>query len=271
MSRVQVEIFLGTVLVFLTSSFLLWYGFGEGQRMVRFEAAQEAQEIEVGAALFESNCSGCHGLKGEGVPGLCPPLNDRHFFTDRLKEVGWSGTLEDYIVAAVSSGRLQSTRPELYAGGGKPAMPAWSEQFGGPLRADQVRSLARFILNWEATALEQVDLVEIPTPTPVADDPISRGQAVYTQNACGACHTLGSLSAGMAAPNLTQIGTTAATRVEGLSAEEYLLQSILDPNTFVVPDCPSAPCAPNVMPQNFGETLSDEQLSDLVAFLLAQK
>ena len=90
-----------------------------------------------------------------------------------MGEVGWAGTLEDYIVSTVSTGRTVSTRPELYVGGGKPAMPAWSQQFGGPLREDQVRNLATFILNWEATALGDVELAELPTPIEEEDaDPL---------------------------------------------------------------------------------------------------
>lgn len=266
MTRVQIEIFLGVVLITLTSVLLVIYGFNEEKRMEEYTLAQEAQSIEVGAYLFENNCASCHGKQGEGIPGLCPPLNDRHFFTNRLVEVGWSGTLEDYIIATVSSGRLTSTRPDLYVGGGRPAMPAWSEDFAGPLRNDQIRDIARFVLNWEATALEQVELVEVVAPGAESDDPVVRGQAVYTANGCGGCHTLGALSAGVVGPPLTEIGVVAETRVEGISAEEYIRTSILNPNTYVIEGYPE-----NVMPQNWGELLTDEQLSDLVAFLLDQK
>jgi len=118
----------------------------------------------VGAELFEINCSGCHGKQGEGIPGLCPPLNDKYFFESRLSDVGWSGTLEDYIVATVASGRLNSTRPKLYAGQGTPAMPAWSEEFAGPLREDQIRSIATFVLNWEPTAPDRSVAPVAPGP-----------------------------------------------------------------------------------------------------------
>jgi hypothetical protein len=65
---------------------------------------------------------------------------------------------------------------------------------------------------------------------------------------------------------LSQIGTDAATMVPDLSAEEYLGQSIQEPNAFIVEGF-----QPNIMPQNFSELISPEQLDDLVAFLLAQK
>jgi cytochrome c oxidase subunit 2 len=98
------------------------------------------------------------------------------------------------------------------------------------------------------------------------NDPVARGQQVFLNSGCTGCHTISGLSAGTVGPNLTQIGTTAETRVEGQSAEEYIRQSILMPNEHIVEGFPQ-----NVMPQNFGELLSQDQLNDLVSFLLAQK
>lgn len=264
MTRVQFEISMGLLLVLITSTILVVYGFNEDKRMNSYAKEQDAQAIEVGAALFENNCSGCHGLTGQGIPGLCPPLNDRSFFTDRLKEVGWSGSLEDYIVATVSSGRLVSTRPDKYAGNGKPAMPAWSDQYGGPLREDQIRYIAKFVLNWQATALQQVKLAEVVSP--VSNDPVVRGEAVFKSNGCIGCHTLGSISSGTVGPNLTHIGTVGATRKPGMSAADYVKESILNPNAYVVQGFPQS-----VMPQNFSQVIKPDDLSDLIAFLVAQK
>jgi mono/diheme cytochrome c family protein len=269
MNRLQIEILLGTILVSLTAVVLIVYGINEENRMARFTTEHQAEAIEVGAALFESNCSVCHGERGEGIQGLCPPLNDRHFFTERLNEVGWAGALEDYIVSTVSSGRLTSTRPDQYAGQGRPAMPAWHEDYGGPLREDQVRSIAAFVMNWEATALEEVVLEELPQPTArpeEAADPVARGRQVFLDAGCGGCHTIDGLTAGTVGPNQTNIGTIAGTRVPGQSAEEYIRESILNPSAHVVEGFPD-----NVMPKNFGELLSQEELDDLVAFLLAQE
>jgi cytochrome c oxidase subunit 2 len=272
MSRFNFEIFLGVILVTVTSVVLIIYGLDEPNRMAREAVEQQAQAIEVGASLFEINCSTCHGLKGEGIPGLCPPLNNREFFTTRLRDTGYPGSLEDYIISTVSGGRLASTRPDQYAGNtplGQPAMPAWSEEVGGPLRADQIHDIAQFILNWEASAMGEVVIEELPTPTvnpEEAADPVSRGLQVFNGRGCGGCHTIDGISTGIVGPNLSQIGTDAATMVPDLSAEEYLGQSIQEPNAFIVEGF-----QPNIMPQNFSELISPEQLDDLVAFLLAQK
>jgi mono/diheme cytochrome c family protein len=266
--RSQIEIFLGTVLVFITVGILIFIGFNEENRMAEFEQHQKAQEIEIGADLFEINCRGCHGLRGEGIPGLAPPLNDAHFFTQRLDEVGWQGGLEDYIIATVSTGRQVSTRPDQYPGAGSPAMPTWSDRFGGPLRDDQIEAIATFILNWEATAVGEAEITQLPTLTPSAaasDDPVVRGQGVYESAGCGACHTIEGVSVGAVGPALNTIGTTAADRVAGLSAEEYIRQSILDPSAYLVEGYE------DLMLKTFADTLSETQLNDLIAFLLAQQ
>ena len=240
------------------------------ERMARLDKEQRALAIEVGADLFDINCRGCHGPQGEGTPGLCPPLNDKYFFTNRLKDVGWSGTQEDYIVATVSSGRLVSTRPDQYPGNGHPAMPAWSDQFGGPLRPDQIRFIAAFIMNWQSTAMGNYKPVQV-TGGAESDDPVVRGQAVFESSGCVGCHTIEGISTGSVGPNLTHIGTEAATRVTGVSAEDYIKQSIIDPNAFVAPQCPTGPCPSNVMPQDFGTKLTEQQINDLVAFLASHK
>ena len=260
-------IFVSLIVVSIAVVAIIVVGFNENDRMAEKAQSQHAEAIEVGADLFETNCSGCHGNKGEGIPGLAPALNEPQFFTKRLDEVGWEGTLEDYIVSAVSTGRTVSTRPDLYVGGGKPAMPAWSQQFGGPLREDQVRNLATYILNWEATALGDVELAELPTPTPGAEvDPLARGEQIFVSSGCGGCHTIEGVSYGEVGPNLTQIGEVAATRKADLSAEEYIRESILNTNVYVVDGYQE-----NIMPQNYDQQLNQSDLDDLVTFLLAQQ
>jgi mono/diheme cytochrome c family protein len=281
MNRVQIEITLGILLIMVTSVVILMYGLGEEQRMQRFAMAQEAHAIEVGAELFELQCSRCHGINGTGIPGLCPPLNDRHFFDDRLREVGWSGTLEDYIVATASSGRLTSTRPEHYPGTGVPAMPAFSDQFGGPLREDQVRSIATFIMNWSSTA----ELVEAPgTPIdpeaavgtninrelPEGSAEAGEALAATPSLACVACH----ITAPTGPPwegtaEQPGIGARAETRFRqpdytgnADTPEKYLFESIVLPNVHLVEGYAG------VMPNNYGDTLTPQETADLIAYLL---
>ena len=264
MTRTQIEISIGLFLVLLSTTLLVVAGLQEEDRMLHREAEQVAAAIEGGAALFESNCSSCHGNQGLGIPGVAPALNEASFFNDRLLEVGWSGTLEDYIISTVSAGRLVSTRPNLYVGSGVPAMPSWALEFGGPLRPDQIRDLAAYILNFEKTAVEGVVVEVLPTPAPAEDTPENRGLASYNERGCGACHQIPGVSEGVVGPGLGNIGEIAETREEGVSAEEYLRASIYAPNAFIVDGYNEG-----LMPQNFQELISEPELEDLIAYLLS--
>ncbi len=282
MTRIQIEISLGIILVMITSTLILIYGVNENHRMAEFEESQVARSIEVGADLFQSQCSRCHGTQGLGIPGICPPLNDRYFFDDRLVDVGWSGTQEDYIVATVSSGRLSSTRPEVYPGGGVPAMPSFSDRFGGPLREDQIRSIADFIMNWESSA----ELVEAARPAAPGEavgtdiniqlpegDPVA-GEALAVSQACTVCHIDAPTGpAWLPTGDQPGIGDRASSRLAdptytgaASTPEQYLLESIVNTNVYIVNGFSA-----NVMPPTYGGTLTSQNVADLIAYLLTLK
>jgi mono/diheme cytochrome c family protein len=280
MSRIQIEITLGILLILATSTLILVYGLNENNRMAEFEESQRGQAIEVGADLFDQQCSRCHGTQGTGIPGLCPPLNDRYFFDHRLEEVGWSGSLEDYIVATASSGRLASTRPEQFPGQGTPAMPSFSEQYGGPLREDQIRSIATYIMNWEETAT-----AVLPPPTPsgpptgtdidkelTEGDPAA-GETLSVAIGCTACHIIAPTGpAWLPAEGQPGIGDRAASRPnepeytgEATTADKYLHESIVLPGVYLVPGYT------DLMPHTYGSSLTDQDLADIIAYLLTLK
>jgi len=79
---------------------------------------------------------------------------------------------------------------------------------------------------------------------------------------CRVCHSL-EPGAVIIGPSFDGVATAAVTRVPGLTAEEYLRESIVDPDAFVVDGFD-----PGVMLQNFNESLTNEQIDNLVAFLL---
>jgi len=89
--------------------------------------------------------------------------------------------------------------------------------------------------------------------------------ALGTNVACRICHSLRP-DVVIVGPSFAGVATRAETRVPGMSAEEYLRQSILDPNAYIVEGF-----APDMAPPNFAELLTDEQVDDLVAFLLTLK
>ncbi len=88
------------------------------------------------------------------------------------------------------------------------------------------------------------------------------GEQLYTAIGCNACHSLdGSVLVG---PSFQGLGQRAGERIDGYTAEEYLHESIVAPCSFVVEGffC--------VMPQNYGDRLTPQNIADLIAFLQAQ-
>ncbi|MFN8413079.1 MAG: cytochrome b N-terminal domain-containing protein [Anaerolineales bacterium] len=100
---------------------------------------------------------------------------------------------------------------------------------------------------------------------PVAGEKLYYDTSADTNTGCRICHSL-EKDERIIGPSFYGVATRAETRIPGMSAEEYIRQSILEPNAYVVPGFPEGQ-----MLQNFGQTLTDEQIDDLVAFLLTMK
>jgi len=87
------------------------------------------------------------------------------------------------------------------------------------------------------------------------------GRTTFGNAGCGGCHTF--TPAGTDAeigPSLDNLAADAETA--GVPLEEYIRQSIVDPDAVVVEGYQTG-----VMPTTFGETLSQEELDALVAYL----
>lgn len=283
----QIKIVIGTVAFMIAMMVLGYSALREPSRMERFTNAELGRSIEAGSEIFTNNCATCHGVDGKaqecfdavGNQIACQglPLNYNALLcgdvSQRMTDMGWKGTKHDYILTTVAAGR-------------GPIMPTWAEQFGGPLRPDQVQNVTNFVLNYESEALcsepvvtyEWPEFVEEflagPDVTPPGDP--ARGQELFTVTyGCAACH--GSLDGSTPAaigPSLTNIETDGATRIDGMSAEDYVYHSILYPSDFIAPECPTGPCAgpPSVMPANFGARMSEnpQDMADILAYLLGE-
>ena len=100
----------------------------------------------------------------------------------------------------------------------------------------------------------------------------SRGRALVQQATitstsasvagCASCHSL-EPNVVLVGPSLAGVASRAAERVSRLAAEDYLRQSIVQPNAYIVEGFSA-----DVMYQHYSEVLSEDDLDALVAFLL---
>lgn len=124
-------------------------------------------------------------------------------------------------------------------------------------------------LTEEATPEATAEITPVATASALVGDPV-RGEDIFRHGLNGAppcvtCHN--PLVAGRGTtfaigPGLKDISERGATRVEGLTAPEYIEDSIRHPANFVV-----AGYSP-IMPTVFGEQYSDQDIADLLAFLM---
>lgn len=82
---------------------------------------------------------------------------------------------------------------------------------------------------------------------------------------CQSCHVTWSSEQELVGPGLAGIAATAAARVPGQSAEEYLCRSIVAPNDYIVAGYPDDVL---LMPVTYGDVLTSQQVRDLVAYML---
>lgn len=296
------KILLGILTVVIAFAALVYQGFAlEDKRMQAQADNWQGRSVEKGAELFYNNCRPCHGEDGKGLPGVAPALHSRYFFTQRLVDVGFTGTMNDYIGSTVAGGR-----PSKAVRQWAQMMPTWSNKYGGPLRDDQVRHIVNFVMNWKEDALQQSwepgaenhdpyqPFLDAPSKAPVGTITYTIGtpasmltgtltmtdtggaggaaaapvgprppQVLFQAMACGGCHKLGTTYVGAVGPNLNELPDVAGTRVAGQDAETYVYTSITEPAAFTVPNFPAG-----VMPPDFKTKMSEEEIRGLVKWLL---
>lgn len=86
------------------------------------------------------------------------------------------------------------------------------------------------------------------------------GAYLVEEYECIACHRLGVTS--KIAPAFEGIAERAVTRRPPLTAADYIYESIINPTAYIVEGYQPA------MPQNYPDRLSDQELGDIIAYLL---
>jgi mono/diheme cytochrome c family protein len=191
----------------------------------------QSGSVDRGQQLFTSKCASCHALKDAGSTGaLQGPDLDAAFAQARASGMD-SDTIAGVVKAQVENPRPSTDNPSV-------SMPA--ELVTG----EDLDDVASYVAS--VAGAPGIKGPQLP------DDP---GASVFANNQCSGCHTLKAAdAAGTTGPDLDQV-------IPGQSAAE-VKQSIVDPSAKI------APGYPDVMPQNFGQLISPQELNALVQFLL---
>lgn len=105
-----------------------------------------------------------------------------------------------------------------------------------------------------------------PTPAFVAGSLEAEGSALFAgKGRCATCHSL-SADTVIVGPSLAGIATHAASRIEGLTAAEYLEESIVRPDAYRPPGFEN-----EQMDTSLAKQLTVEEIEALVAYLLTLK
>ncbi len=264
-----------------TIGILLFVLFIETPRMEAQTKNFEGRSIQNGAAVYANNCSSCHGLDGKGLQGVAPALHSRYFFEQRLKDLEYTGSLHDYVKLTVAAGRPMNKQSQWAQ-----MMPTWSSRYGGPLRDDQVEDVTSFVLNWrEDAALQTAETdpwqpfqnapmtdiytgqqVETAPAAEVSSEPRPPQQLFMVDMGCVGCHNIDQpqteTNKGAIGPNLGNLYETAGTKVPGEDAATFVHNSIIEPNKYVEPGYNP------VMPANFADRMSPEEIDSLVQWIL---
>ncbi len=134
---------------------------------------------------------------------------------------------------------------------------AWEDTVQWLVDQDIVDNAASYEDSVNPTFIDAIKPADTDTGADVSGD-AANGEALFASLGCVGCHSLdGTAGAG---PSLAGIAGEAGEEVEGMSAVEYLHQSIVEPGAHV------AEGYADIMPP-FG-TLSDSDLNDLIAYLM---
>lgn len=210
-----------------------------GTRNIEVPTTQPVQHA--GAVLFQQRCSGCHTLSVAGANGSASNIRTSQRTNGPNFNVR-KESRERVLYAIANGGFSGAIMPQnIVVGAEAQAIASFVAQYAG-------RDAKAPPGPPPATGPAQT------TPSPAAQ--AAAGAAVFASAGCGACHTFAPAgSTGKVGPDLDKIGPKGAA---------FVRTSIVKPNAQITKGYP-----PNVMPETFGQSLTKEQIDQLVAYLVS--
>jgi len=243
------QLLIGLIITLVLIASFSFQLFGEDARIVEVTELYVEESLLHGQALFAENCASCHGTQGEGIVG--PALNDKSLL---------EGASNGVIFAAIQTGRPNTT------------MPAWGQAYGGALTDEDIHAIVDFIRAYEADSSESQTSADEPGLYKTELTALA-----FKNGGCGGCHIIPGVisSDNTIGPDLSEIGRLAESRIQSgeysgnaKTADEYMNESLTDPNAFISPDCPTGPCPNNLMP-SFTEILNDQETQAVIDYLVS--
>ncbi|MBI2965655.1 MAG: cytochrome c oxidase subunit II [Chloroflexi bacterium] len=226
-----------------------------------------------GQAIFAGNCSMCHSSQTTN-PELARSERD----TQGVRQEQFLKDLEDSAIIAAPNLTHLATRLTLGAGVrdlNEGTLAAWIRDPNDLKPGNRMKKLAN-VYRTQGLNDDQINQVvaylmtlkpgpagQAPAGQPAggapAGDPVARGKQLFTSAGCSGCHA--TTPDNIVGPGLGGVETRAATRKPGMSSDDYIRESIVNPAAFLVEGFPP------VMPANFAQTLSADDLNALIAYL----
>ena len=201
--------------------------------------SEEDPDLVNGKELFVEKCGSCHALNRAGTQATQAPDLDRAFAA-ALRSGMSRETVEGVVRDQIANVRKGSAMPEDLVTG------------------EDARDVAAYVAFASGKSGEdQGELAQAGVAGATG------GKEIFTAAGCGSCHALADAgTSGDAGPSLDDLAANAARREPGTSAEEYVRESLLEPDAFTVQGFQAG-----VMPSYEGR-LEEEQVDALVEYLL---
>ena len=119
-----------------------------------------------------------------------------------------------------------------------------------------------------------------PAEEPIAIEPVElEPQAIVdaiTKGGCSACHVIPGVpgAVGVIGPDLSSISAIAVEHIadgsypgKAKTAEEFILESVTNPEAYLSQYCPAGMCQPGLMPATLKDTLTSEEINLIVGYL----
>ena len=161
-------------------------------------------------------------------------------------------------------------------GSEKPSTPAFDDAVAESVAAtlaarDAIDATIAARVAGTIEALAPTASVPGPTPEQMQNSGlVDEGRRLFTGTlGCSACHALPGISDADLGPDLSNIGSIAAQRRTGYTAEEYIYEAIKSPEAFIVEE--DGKNYRGIMSSGLTSSLSEVDIQALTTFLLQQK